>query len=202
MISNSIRTGTLNARPRAPIHTIAKRMTLQEKKNVFVKQFMSFTHQIRITSCPIMSISLTVFTYIYRDDWWFLTPFYLYLIHMHSIQLITFIIWQGFLHLLPYVVVRQHSSQSKRLSLLVSYFCPENDTKKKIDHGHIIEHENKQFNWSKVVYIYKGILFPLSISKKINSGKSTNSFLPKQKLWSTKENGFCFQKLKCFTYLK
>jgi hypothetical protein len=66
MIPNSIRTGCLKAP--VHIHTFTWIATLLEKKNVFVKQFMSFTHQKRISSCPIMSISLTDLTHIYKAN--------------------------------------------------------------------------------------------------------------------------------------
>jgi hypothetical protein len=85
--------------------------------------------------------------------------FYLYLIHIHIIQLITFVIWQGFLHLLPCMVVRQHKYTNRTTANQDDYpyylfiFCLENNIRKKIDHDHLVKHENKQLNWLKVVYM-------------------------------------------------
>jgi hypothetical protein len=92
MISNSIRTGSF-------VCMCARASILSEEKCVC--QIISVIHtskkKKRIVSCPIMSISLTVFRFL-NDGFSHLFTSTLFI--RYKIQLITFVVWQGFLHLL------------------------------------------------------------------------------------------------------
>jgi len=207
MISNSIRTGSLRERERARLST-----RLFEEKCVCQIIYVIHTSQpYRIVSNYVDIID-RFYIHIQRrtmvSHTFLPLPYsYIYIyIYIYTIQLITFVLWQGFLHLLLCMVIRQHTYESKPIPNQDDYssyffiFALKTISRKKIEHRHLLQHENKQSNWTKAICIY--MLFPYVLEKKNRLLLfSLNKKYNRSKLIEEKKSSF-FKNKSFFTYSK